>query len=155
MTSSSQLTATRQFDRHKTVGKIVGMFAPALFLFAVAPAVARSSDDLSREQLKPLTAFRQQHRRAVLRSAFQPFTLVAIHIVCQVDGRLCAAAFVQERGGGNDLQWRDVVQSEMGCTWLHDACLDLTSAFAHDFHACVERQVCVRKIVVTMLANIC
>ncbi|CAJ1442343.1 unnamed protein product [Effrenium voratum] len=39
---------------------------------------ARVASELSREQLKPLTTFRQQHRRLV-------------------DGRLCAAAFVQDK----------------------------------------------------------
>ena len=33
----------------------------------VVSAAAQLSDDLSREQLKPLTAFRQQHRRLVLK----------------------------------------------------------------------------------------
>ena len=33
----------------------------------VVTAAAQLSDDLSREQLKPLTAFRQQHRRLVLK----------------------------------------------------------------------------------------
>ncbi|CAE7216709.1 unnamed protein product [Symbiodinium natans] len=44
----------------------------------VSSAEAQLGTDLSREQLKPLTAFRQQHRRLV-------------------DGRLCAAAFVQDK----------------------------------------------------------
>ena len=33
----------------------------------VVSAAAQLGDDLSREQLKPLTAFRQQHRRLVLK----------------------------------------------------------------------------------------
>ena len=44
------------------------------FLFSAA----QSPEAYSREQLQPLTSFRQQHRRTI-------------------DGRLCAAAFVQDR----------------------------------------------------------
>ncbi|CAK9041545.1 unnamed protein product [Durusdinium trenchii] len=47
------------------------------FLCLLAIAAAQPSSPLSPEQLKPLTSFRQQHRRLV-------------------DGRLCAAAFVQD-----------------------------------------------------------
>ena len=137
---------------------MVGTFGPALFLLAAAPAVALSSDELSREQLKPLTAFRHQHRRAVLRSAWPTVhtSVVTDHIMCQVDGRLCAAAFVQDRERGNGLQWRDVVQCEMGCAMhalISRAHLPMASSGLPYFHACVERQVCVRKIGLTMLGN--
>lgn len=55
-------------------------FTGALFSFVVVAATALQGPDAgySREQLQPLTKFRQQHRRAI-------------------DGRLCAAAFVQNR----------------------------------------------------------
>merc|ERR1712093_952785 len=50
-----------------------------LILLLVLGATAQAPDEgYSREQLQPLTQFRQQHRRTV-------------------DGRLCAAAFVQNR----------------------------------------------------------
>merc|ERR1719497_63618 len=49
------------------------------FLICVVGLVAQAPDEgYSREQLLPLTKFRQQHRRTI-------------------DGRLCAAAFVQNR----------------------------------------------------------
>ena len=71
---------------------------PALLALLTVCVRAQLSDDLSREQLKPLTAYRQQHRRLVcpsrgLRCCFE--CSVVIH--AQEDGRLCAAAFVQER----------------------------------------------------------
>jgi hypothetical protein len=52
----------------------------ALFVFldCFRFLAAQSPDAYSREQLQPLTSFRQQHRRTI-------------------DGRLCAAAFVQDR----------------------------------------------------------
>merc|ERR1711935_888926 len=58
------------------------MFSRAVVLWGclwVWGALAQSPDEgYSREQLQPLTKFRQQHRRTI-------------------DGRLCAAAFVQNR----------------------------------------------------------
>jgi hypothetical protein len=47
-------------------------------LLLLACAAAQAPEAYSREQLQPLTSFRQHHRRTV-------------------DGRLCAAAFVQDR----------------------------------------------------------
>ena len=72
------------------------MQVPALLLLIATPTIALASEELSREQLKPLTAFRQQHRRAV-RAVLGLFASTS-EVICQVDGRLCAAAFVQERG---------------------------------------------------------
>ena len=71
---------------------------PALLALLAVCVRAQLSDDLSREQLKPLTAYRQQHRRLVcssrqLRCCFE----CSVVIPAQEDGRLCAAAFVQER----------------------------------------------------------
>mmetsp|Transcript_25595 Transcript_25595/g.59455 ORF Transcript_25595/g.59455 Transcript_25595/m.59455 type:complete len:149 (+) Transcript_25595:57-503(+) len=57
---------------------LAAMKAVAMVLVLFVGAKAQLVNELSREQLKPLTAFRQQHRRAV-------------------DGRLCAAAFVQDK----------------------------------------------------------
>ena len=61
-------------------------------LFALV-AAAQSSSPLSPEQLKPLTSFRQQHRRLVPALPGQCRGLLDVCV--QVDGRLCAAAFVQ------------------------------------------------------------
>ena len=72
------------------------MLVPALLFLLAAPSVALASDELSREQLKPLTAFRQQHRRAV--RAVLALSAWTSEFICQVDGRLRAAAFVQEGG---------------------------------------------------------
>ena len=54
----------------------------ALFSFAVFLCAAgqQLEDEYAREKLQPLTKYRQQHRRTM-------------------DGRLCAAAFVQDRRG--------------------------------------------------------
>ena len=59
---------------------MLSVYAGACFgvLLAVATAEQSPEAGYSREQLQPLTKFRQQHRRAI-------------------DGRLCAAAFVQNR----------------------------------------------------------
>ncbi|CAJ1365944.1 unnamed protein product [Effrenium voratum] len=54
------------------------MLRLAFMLLFLTPASGQVASELSREQLKPLTTFRQQHRRLV-------------------DGRLCAAAFVQDK----------------------------------------------------------
>ena len=59
----------------------------------VLVAAAQSSSPLSPEQLKPLTNFRQQHRRLVPALPGQCRGLLDVCV--QVDGRLCAAAFVQ------------------------------------------------------------
>ncbi|CAJ1425665.1 unnamed protein product [Effrenium voratum] len=59
----------------------VDMFGSARLAWAVllvSSASAQLASELTKEQLKPLTVFRQQHRRLV-------------------DGRLCAAAFVQDK----------------------------------------------------------
>merc|ERR1719482_829233 len=48
------------------------------FILVVGLAAQSPGDGYSREQLLPLTKYRQQHRRTI-------------------DGRLCAAAFVQNR----------------------------------------------------------
>ena len=48
------------------------------FTLLVGPLAQKPDEGYSREQLQPLTNFRQQHRRTI-------------------DGRLCAAAFVQNR----------------------------------------------------------
>ena len=69
---------------------------PALLALLAVCVRAQLSEDLSREQLKPLTAYRQQHRRLVcLPSVALPLECCRVPPV-QVDGRLCAAAFVQE-----------------------------------------------------------
>ena len=64
------------------VCQAIFFFANMLRVFCVfcflCRAVAQPEEGYSREQLQPLTKFRQQHRRTV-------------------DGRLCAAAFVQDR----------------------------------------------------------
>merc|ERR1719301_486695 len=54
------------------------MFRFAPLLCVLWHAVAQPEEGYSKEQLQPLTQFRQQHRKTV-------------------DGRLCAAAFVQDR----------------------------------------------------------
>ena len=56
----------------------MGVIRICYFFSVLISGVAQPEEGYSREQLQPLTKFRQQHRRTV-------------------DGRLCAAAFVQDR----------------------------------------------------------
>ena len=61
---------------------MVGVQTAAVMMLVLVGAGAQLSDDLSREQLKPLTAFRQQHRRLVcgpLPGAQAPRRAVAQH----------------------------------------------------------------------------
>ncbi|CAL1152028.1 unnamed protein product [Cladocopium goreaui] len=60
-----------------------------LLALAASSVAAQQADSLSQEQLKPLTEYRQQHRRL-------PGFFVFLLCEKQVDGRLCAAAFVQK-----------------------------------------------------------
>ena len=56
----------------------MGVIRICYFFSVLISGVAQPEEGYSREQLQPLTKFRQQHRRTV-------------------DGRLCVAAFVQDR----------------------------------------------------------
>ena len=75
--------------------------ARLLFAALVAGAAAQDADGLSREQLKPSTSFRQQHRRTVcdwdLHLGMAAVSWLGAAHDWQVDGRLCAAAFVQDK----------------------------------------------------------
>ena len=70
-----------------------------LLVLCAVLAAAQEADGLSREQLKPLTSFRQQHRRTVLGQAWGSVgAVLSCGVQCdEVDGRLCAAAFVQDK----------------------------------------------------------
>ena len=64
----------------KPFENMVGVQTAAVMMLVLVGAGAQLSDDLSREQLKPLTAFRQQHRRLVCGLLLQvPSLSVAQH----------------------------------------------------------------------------
>ena len=67
----------------------------ALGVYCQGPDVA-----LTREQLQPLTQFRQQHRKTL-------------------DGRLCSAAFVQERKAYTDCSTAPSPTGESGRPWCY------------------------------------
>ena len=77
-------------------------YAAALFgLFVVATASEQAPDaGYTREQLQPLTKFRQQHRRVI-------------------DGRLCAAAFVQNRKAYTGCTEAPNPSGESGRPWCY------------------------------------
>ena len=63
-------------------------------------AVQELEPGYTREQLQPLTKFRQQHRRTI-------------------DGRLCAAAFVQNRNAYTDCTDAPNPAGESGRPWCY------------------------------------
>merc|ERR1712093_199653 len=72
-----------------------------LILLLVLGATAQAPDEgYSREQLQPLTKFRQQHRRTI-------------------DGRLCAAAFVQNRKSYTGCTDAPNPAGESGRSWCY------------------------------------
>lgn len=75
--------------------------AVVVCLYVVKAALAQSpAAGLTREQLQPLTQFRQQHRRTI-------------------DGRLCAAAFVQNRKAFTDCTAAANPAGESGRPWCY------------------------------------
>lgn len=77
-------------------------YGAALFGFCVVSIAAGQAPDAgyTREQLQPLTKFRQQHRRAI-------------------DGRLCAAAFVQNRKAYTGCTEAPNPSGESGRPWCY------------------------------------
>ena len=76
------------------------MIASALFSAGSAVAVDEPGAGYTREELQPLTKFRQQHRRTI-------------------DGRLCAAAFVQNRKAYTDCTDAPNPAGESGRPWCY------------------------------------
>ena len=75
---------------------------------------------LTREQLRPLTQFRQQHRKTI-------------------DGRLCAAAFVQDRKAFTDCSTSPNPTGESGRPW----CYVESQVREHGSRCRVRLRVCV------------
>ena len=77
-------------------------FLAACVVFSSRFASAAQEVDFgyTREQLQPLTKFRQQHRRTI-------------------DGRLCAAAFVQNRKAYTDCTDAPSPSGESGRPWCY------------------------------------
>ena len=74
--------------------------AVALLASGTAAVVREPEVGYTREQLQPLTKFRQQHRRTI-------------------DGRLCAAAFVQNRKAYTDCTDAPNPAAESGRPWCY------------------------------------
>ena len=75
----------------------MGVQAAAVMMLVVVGAGAQLSDDLSQEQLKRLTAFRRSIAVwSVVLCLVRKFHVGPSRSSFQVDGRLCAAAFVQD-----------------------------------------------------------
>lgn len=105
-----------------------------LFLcILVVGVVAQKPDEgYSREQLQPLTNFRQQHRRTI-------------------DGRLCAAAFVQNRKSYTGCTDAPNPTGESGRPWCYVEAQ--ASPFEHRADSCFETALCLRSCWVPMLAR--
>lgn len=84
-----------------------------LFMICIVGLMAQGPDEgYSREQLQPLTNFRQQHRRTI-------------------DGRLCAAAFVQNRKSYTGCTDAPNPSGESGRPWCYVEAQDMTYCFRY------------------------
>ena len=97
---------------------------------AASPIAGQQADSLSQEQLNQLTEYRQQHRRLVqtafAASCWCRSRAFFVFLSCekQVDGRLCAAAFVQVQN------LRIGILLESVQPWFSPLCAQRTRAFS-------------------------
>merc|ERR1712203_288895 len=96
------------------------MVAFALVSAVSAVGVDEPAVRYTREELQPLTKFRQQHRRTI-------------------DGRLCAAAFVQNRKAYTDCTDAPSPSGESGRPWCYVEAQLLDGGAARVAHGFIEK----------------